>query len=174
MTELLLNEAAYEKVIQEVVPAANRFVWIATSDLKDLHVEKTKGKFVPFLAVLADLINDGVEVRLIHAKEPGPRFRRDFDRYPELIHSGRFERVLCPRMHAKVILVDGRSAYLGSANLTGAGIGSKSVNRRNFEAGVFTTDPGMINELCQFYDDFWIGNRCQRCGLRDDCPDPIV
>ena len=71
MTELLLNEAAYKRIIQEEIPQASRFVWIATSDLKDLHVETSKGKFVPFVSVLADLVGNGVEVRLIHAKEPG-------------------------------------------------------------------------------------------------------
>ncbi|MDF1754744.1 MAG: phospholipase D-like domain-containing protein [Verrucomicrobiales bacterium] len=174
MTELLLNEAAYKKVIQEAIPGAKRFVWIATADLKDLHVETTKGRYVPFVSVLADLVSSGVGVRLIHAKEPGPRFRKDFDRFPDLIHSDLFERVLCPRMHAKMVIVDGRSAYLGSANLTGAGIGAKSVNRRNFEAGVFLTDPKMVSELCEYFDEFWIGNSCIKCGRRDVCPDPIV
>ena len=39
----------------------------------------------PFLGVLSDLIGKGVEVRLIHAKEPGPNFREDFDRYPQMV-----------------------------------------------------------------------------------------
>ena len=51
---------------------------------------------------------DGVSVRLIHAKEPGPRFREDFDRFPDLLHEERFERVLCPRMHSKIIIIDAR------------------------------------------------------------------
>lgn len=173
MTELLLNEAAYHRVIQNEIPQAKRFVWIATADLKDLHVEATKGKYVPFVKVLAGLVSEGVGVRLIHAKEPGPRFRKDFDRFPELIHSDNFERVLCPRMHAKLFIIDGRKAYVGSANMTGAGIGSKSPLRRNFEAGMFTSDPKMVTELCEFYDEFWIGNSCIKCGHRKTCPDPI-
>lgn len=39
----------------------------------------------PFLGVLSDLRGKGVEVRLIHAKEPGPNFREDFDRYPRMV-----------------------------------------------------------------------------------------
>lgn len=39
----------------------------------------------------------GVEVRLIHAKEPGTAFREDFDKYPALW--GGMERRLCPRAH---------------------------------------------------------------------------
>ena len=35
---------------------------------------------VPFLKVLATLIGRGVEIRLIHAKEPGPNFCKDCGR----------------------------------------------------------------------------------------------
>ena len=59
---------------------------------------------VPFLAVLSELIDNGVSVRLLHAKEPGPNFRRDFDRYPNLVDG--LERVLCPRVHFKSVVVD--------------------------------------------------------------------
>ena len=58
-----------------------------------MEAEKEKK---PFLALLAQLIRKGVEVRLIHAKEPGPAFREDFDKYPVLYD--RLERVLCPRV----------------------------------------------------------------------------
>lgn len=171
---LILNEAHYTRLIREEIPAATRFLWIATADLKDLHVEAAKGRFEPFLGVLAGLVRDGVEVRLVHAKEPGPRFRRDFDRYPELIESEQFERVLCPRMHAKIVIVDGQVAYVGSANLTGAGIGAKSSRRRNFEAGVLIRDRQTLDELMDYFDRLWMGEHCPQCGRRDVCPDPIV
>ena len=48
------------------------------------------------------------------------------------------ERMLCPRVHFKCIIVDGVKAYFGSANLTGAGMGAKSEKKRNFENGVLT------------------------------------
>ena len=38
---------------------------------------------------IAGLLNRGVEVRLIHAKEPGPAFREDFDRYPTKLPPGK-------------------------------------------------------------------------------------
>lgn len=48
------------------------------------------------------------------------------------------ERILCPRVHLKSLIIDGRFAYVGSANLTGAGMGAKSDRRRNFESGIIT------------------------------------
>lgn len=174
MHELILNEAHYARVITEVVPSARRFLWMATADIKDLHVAGGGRKFVPFLSVLAGLVSEGVEIRLIHAKEPGPRFREDFDRFPELVENERFERLLCPRMHMKVVIVDGKLAYVGSANLTGAGIGAKSPRRRNFEAGVLTDDPAMIAALMAELDQLYLGNHCGNCGRREVCPDPIA
>lgn len=174
MHDLILNEDHYARVIDKLVPSTTRFLWIATADIKDLHVEGPGGKYVPFLSVLDDLVRAGVEIRLIHAKEPGPRFREDFDRFPALIDSERFERILCPRMHMKVIVVDGRAAYVGSANLTGAGLGAKSPRRRNFEAGILTDDGPTIEALMQELDQLYLGRHCVDCGRREHCPDPIA
>ena len=106
MTTLLLNQDIYRRVILEEVPRARKFLWIVTADLKDMHVEKGR-RHVPFLEILRDLVEEGVAVRLMHAKEPGPRFRADFDRYPVLLESELFERILCPRIHTKGIIIDG-------------------------------------------------------------------
>ena len=170
---LLLNEEIHKEVIRKRVPRAERFVWIATADIKDMHVEEGK-RFVPYLQVLAKLVARGVEIRLIHAKEPGPLFRKDFDRFPELLDSDRFERLICPRMHMKCVLVDGNYAFVGSPNLTGAGLGAKHPDRRNFEAGIATEDPAQIQSLLNFFDRLYLGEFCRTCRLREICPDPIV
>ena len=172
-TRLVLNEATYQLVLKELVMEAHRLLWIVTADIKDLYIEDGKD-FVPFLKVLADKLRDGVEIRLVHAKEPGPRFREDFDRFPELIQSEVFERILCPRMHMKCVIADGKKAYVGSANLTGAGMGAKSPHRRNFEAGVVTDDRETIRDLMSFLDAFYLGDHCVKCQRRDVCPDPIA
>ncbi len=173
MTELILNREHYTRLIAEEVGQARAFLWIATADLKDLHVSRGK-RMVPFLAVLAELVGQGVHVRLMHAKEPGPRFLEDFDRYPELLHEERFERILCPRLHTKALIIDGRRAYLGSANLTGAGIGAKSEHRRNWEAGILTDDPALVGPLMEELDTLWRGGHCPACQRRAFCPDPIA
>ena len=149
MTELLLNDQIYHRVIEELVPAAEQYLWIVTADLKDLHVKKGR-RFVPFLEVLSDLVEAGVAVRLFHAKEPGPRFRKDFDRYPALLESELFERILCPRIHTKAIIIDGKTAFLTSANLTGAGMGAKGPTKRNFEAGMLTDEKAHLSP-CLLY-----------------------
>ena len=174
MTRLVLNHDTYEAVLRELVPGAKRFLWILTADIKDLFVENEGGRFIPFLEVLAGKLRDGVEVRLIHAKEPGPRFREEFDRFPEFIQSDAFDRLLCPRMHMKCVIADGRLAYVGSANLTGAGLGAKSEHRRNFEAGMVTDDPVVIRDLRAFLDDFYTGSLCATCQRKELCPNPLA
>ncbi|HBA82873.1 MAG TPA: hypothetical protein DCZ95_02150 [Verrucomicrobia bacterium] len=167
-TEFIRDIDIYRRVIQEAVPSAEKFLWLATSDLKDLHVAKGK-RMIPFLEVLSGLADKGVEIRLLHAKEPGPLFRRDFDRYENLIHG--MERILCPRVHFKAVVADGRIAYTGSANLTGAGMGAKSSNRRNFEAGLLTTDPALIRQVMDQFDGVWMGSHCSACGRKSHCAD---
>ena len=61
-----------------------------TSDIKDMYVGAGGRDMVPFLEVLDTLVKRDVEVRLIHAKDPGPNWRDDFDRYPTLWTAMRF------------------------------------------------------------------------------------
>ena len=170
-TRFLTNREIYESAVLKLVPFARQRLWIATADIKDMYVEKpglTK-QMVPFLQILAELLKRGIAVRLIHAKEPGPAFRQDFDRFPGL-WSG-IERVLCPRVHFKCIIADGKRAYFGSANLTGAGMGAKGENRRNFENGILTDDPALIDPLAEQFDSVWRGAWCSKCGRREYCTD---
>ena len=113
-----------------------------------------------------------MEVKLIHAKEPGSNFREDFDKYPVLYD--RLERVLCPRVHFKVLPFDSKEVYIGSANLTGTGMGMKTDNKRNFEAGILTDDPKVVEQAMNQLDEVWIVKHCKACKRREYCSDPIV
>ena len=168
MIEFIADRQIYEKVICGRIPKAGRFLWMATSDLKDLHVDKNR-RMVPFLEILSDLIERKVEIRLLHAKEPGRRFREDFDRYPNLIKG--MERILCPRVHIKAVVIDGAFAYMGSANLTGAGMGAKSEHKRTFEAGIITDDKTVVGKIMEQFDGIWRGTHCGGCRRKQFCAD---
>lgn len=170
MLTYISNSAHYTEVLSRV-QSVKHMLWIGTADIKDLYVEIGKDK-KPFLALISQLIRRGVEVRLIHAKEPGPNFREDFDKYPVLYD--RLERVLCPRVHFKMFVFDGKEVYIGSANLTGAGIGMKTDNKRNFEAGILTDDTEIVEQAMNQFDEVWMGKFCKTCKRRDFCIDPIV
>ena len=169
-TSYIANDAHYDQVIERIKDV-KKTLWIGTADIKDLYVKDSRGT-KPLLEVLSDLVKKGVAIRLIHAKEPGPAFRQDFDKYPALIEG--MERVLCPRVHFKIIIFDLKMAYVGSANLTGAGIGMKGENTRNFEAGILSTNKDFVKNAAEQFDSVWMGSFCKSCKRKEFCSDPIV
>lgn len=166
-----ISDTSHFKEVLSRVLSVKHLLWIGTADIKDLYVDVANEK-KPFLSLIAQLIRRGVEVRLIHAKEPGPNFREDFDKYPVLYD--RLERVLCPRVHFKMLVFDSKEVYVGSANLTGAGIGMKGEDKRNFEAGILTDDQEIVEKAMNQFDEVWIGKHCKACKRREYCSDPII
>lgn len=159
------NEAHFKEVLSKA-SKVKEALWIGTADIKDLYVGDE-----PFLGILAGLVKKGIDVRLIHAKEPGPVFREEFDRYPVLIN--KLQRQLCPRVHFKIVVFDYREVYVGSANLTGAGIGAKGANKRNFEAGILTDEFEIVDAACEQFDSVWTGKHCLQCLRKEMCGAPI-
>ncbi len=178
---LVRNADHYLEVIERSIRSAKVSVWIATANLKDVHVEapvgtraRARGRYVSLFEELGDAARRGVEVRILHGGPPSRVLaarlgasgkRRAADEVVELRR--------CVRVHLKMIAVDGAQLYLGSANFTGAGLGAKSEGRRNFEAGVITTDDLMLDEMQEEFDAIWSGSRCAGCKLRAECPKPI-
>lgn len=165
-TRFIEDLQIHQEVIIEAISKCQQFLWIATADIKDMHIVRGK-RAIPFLQRLSELVDEGVSIRLIHAKEPGPAFRTDYDRFPNLING--MEMILCPRAHFKSVIVDGRIAYTGSANLTGAGLGAKSKDRRNFEGGILTDDPELLRPIMRQFDQLWIGSHCPSCQRKAHC-----
>ena len=166
-----ISDIEHYDIVLNLAAKAHRTLWIGTADIKDLYVIRN-GVNLPFLAILSELIGKGVKIRLIHAKEPGQSFRRDFDCYPLL--AKQLERMLCPRVHFKIIIIDLAICYIGSANLTGAGMGMKSQLRRNFEAGIITDEANILNSVVEEFDKVWRGSECLKCQRKQYCFDPVV
>lgn len=169
MLHYIANEDHYNKVLS-LASRVTRSLYIGTADIKDLHV-KCGIDQIPFLQIMARLLNKGIDICLIHAKEPRPNFRNDFDRFPILFT--KLHRVLCPRVHFKIIVFDEKIVYIGSANLTGAGFGMKSPFRRNFETGILTDEPDIVSNALHQYLDVLVGEHCRTCGRKKYCPKPI-
>ena len=179
--ELISGRAHYERVIA-AVREAERSVWIATANLKELMVEDWRlrpgrrragrPEYRSVLGVFSELAERGVELRILHASLPSRAFREAFDREKKLVRGG-LELRMCPRVHLKTVIIDGRFAYLGSANWTGAGLGAKGENRRNFELGMVTEDEAVLDEVQALYVRIWSGAACAKCGRKDVCEAPL-
>ncbi len=170
MIHYIKNEQHYELLIDQLSKVKHT-LWIGTADLKDLYIKK-QNTAIPFLALLEQKVKKGVSVRLLQAKEPGENFRNDFDQYPALWTG--MERALCPRIHFKIMIFDMESVYIGSANLAGAAFGMKSERNRNFETGIFTDEPSLVESVIEQFDEVWIGSFCKKCGRKDVCKDRIA
>jgi phosphatidylserine/phosphatidylglycerophosphate/cardiolipin synthase-like enzyme len=178
--ELLIHGDHYPAVIERVL-RAQRSVWIATANLKELMIEdaqlvpgrrRGKARFRSVLSAFGELSARGVELRILHAAPPSRVFVRDFDRQKNLVAGG-LELRLCPRNHLKLVIVDGRHLYLGSANWTGAGLGAKNDARRNFELGLLSQDERLLDAAQDVFDRVWRGAECSGCLLRAECPMPL-
>jgi len=178
---LVAGRGHYDTVLRAVAEAS-RSIWIATANLKELMVEDPRAvpgrartrrrSYRSVLAVFDELAHRGVELRILHAGFPSRAFREELDRHPRLFQGGLQLRT-CPRLHFKVVVVDGAFLYLGSANWTGAGLGAKGAGRRNFELGFAGSDDGLLDRVQELFDRIWRGAACKGCKLRDVCPAPL-
>lgn len=172
---LIEGRAHYERVVRAVMNA-ERSVWIATANLKELMVEDERWgrrrRFRSVLDVLEERAQDGVELRILHASPPSRPFRNAFDRCETLVRGG-LELRPCPRVHFKLVVVDARLAYVGSANWTGAGLGARGDGKRNFEMGILTEDDAVLDAVQASFQRVWSGSECGTCRLRDRCEMPL-
>ncbi len=177
--EILTGPAIYERVLGELVPSARDSLLIATATLKATRLVRSGGSAPPsrrrgrgsesVVRLLARLGRRGVAVRVLHAGVPSGPFLEEL----KTIEPHAFEMRRCPRTHFKAAVVDGERLYLGSANLTGAGLGAKSAGRRNVEVGLVTADPALLDTVADLFEAVWSGALCAECDRRDHCPVPL-
>ncbi|MFB3893979.1 MAG: phospholipase D family protein, partial [Phycisphaerae bacterium] len=169
MIRLVLNDEHLASALGEALTACRHRLLIATADVKDLHIPQARGRSRSILEVFEGLSSRGVEIRLLHSSVPsGPFLARLKEGVPRGLAMRR-----CVRIHAKAVIADGRWMYLGSANLTGAGLGAKGAGRRNFEAGIWTDDLALIDPVLDMLQTIWDGTQCRSCGRKENCPVPL-
>ncbi len=168
--ELVIDAAHLQRVVRDGICRAKVSLDIATADFKAMLVPDPLSKAAPSIVqVLGRLAMRGVEIRLLHAGVPsGPALKQLKQGVPEGLTIRR-----CPRVHTKCVIVDCAAMYIGSANLTGAGLGAKGDSKRNFEMGVWCESPVMIDAALESFNAIWEGRHCGDCGRREVCPVPL-
>lgn len=176
--KLLVDGAHYDELIARAVARAHVSVWISTANLKTMMVEapigsraRAKGRYVSFFETLGELARRGVDICILHASPPSGPLQRELARLAKNAAGVKMRR--CPRVHLKMIVVDGKLLYLGSANLTGAGLGAKGHGRRNFEMGIVTDSEPMLDAAQERFDRIWRGRECGACAMRSECDKPL-
>jgi len=166
---LVANADHYRRVVQEGILQARISLDISTADFKAMILPQPGDGGISIVAALRRLADKGVEIRLLHAGTPSAAALLELRAaLPSNLTIRR-----CPRLHAKAVIVDCRAMYLGSANLTGAGLGAKADGRRNFELGIWTESAGLIDGVLEEFNALWEGRRCGSCRRKDVCPVPL-
>ena len=169
--ELILNEQHFARVVRDGILKTKTSIDIMTADFKAMLVPTgISSRNAPsIVTIFRRLADRGVEIRLLHAGVPSSAALLELRK--ELPHGLTIRR--CPRLHSKAVVIDCRMMYLGSANLTGAGLGAKSDGRRNFEMGIWTESAPLIDGVLEEFNTLWEGHHCQSCQRKDICPVPL-
>lgn len=169
--ELIVDRQHFAQIVQHGILRAAVSLDIATADFKAMLVPSAKNarRAASIVEILRRLAGRGVEIRLLHAGTPSAAALQQLRRaLPANLTIRR-----CPRLHAKAVIIDARAMYLGSANLTGAGLGAKADHKRNIEWGVWTASPALIEGVLEQFNLLWEARRCAKCRRRDLCPVPL-
>ena len=168
--ELLVDRDHFDRVVLGGILEAKTSLDIATANFKAMLVPTENRRHTrSIVEIMAKLADRGVEIRLLHSAVPsGPVLEALRKELPGNVTIRR-----CPRVHTKTVIVDCQRMYLGSANLTGAGLGAKGVRRRNFELGIWTSSATLIDGALDQFNSIWEGHHCDDCGRQNVCPEPL-
>lgn len=167
----LIIENHYEEVIERVC-AAKRSIKIMTGDFKLFKLkptakqEKSYNDGTPFIKYLMEKADQGVSVQIILSK-PSANVDEELKEYYQQRKSYPLSTRNCIRNHAKVVIVDDKVAYIGSANATRAGLGQYTPG--NFEVGILTEESDMITSLKAYFSKIWDGDFCEGCHRANNC-----
>jgi phosphatidylserine/phosphatidylglycerophosphate/cardiolipin synthase-like enzyme len=167
--ELVVDADHFRRVVLEGMLKARVSLDLMTADFKAMLVPTGTRTALSIVRHLRTLADRGVEIRLLHAGTPSDAALRELKR--ELPTGLTIRR--CPRLHAKAVIIDSAAMYLGSANLTGAGLGAKADGKRNFEMGIWTTQSALIDGVVDQFNALWEGRHCPTCRRKDVCPVPL-
>jgi phosphatidylserine/phosphatidylglycerophosphate/cardiolipin synthase-like enzyme len=168
--ELVVDAAHFSRIVRDGILQAKVSIDIMTADFKAMLIPEPRTRRADSIVThFRKLAQKGVEIRLLHAGVPSSSALRELKR--DLPRGLTIRR--CPRLHSKTVILDCRRMYLGSANLTGAGLGAKADGRRNFEMGIWTESSPLIDSVLDQFNLLWEGRECRDCKRRDICPVPL-
>jgi hypothetical protein len=174
---LIVDGQHFDRIVRDGLCRATVSLDVMTADFKAMLVPdggaaargRGRSRADSIVTVLRRLAERGVEIRLLHAGTPSSAALRELKQ--SLPRGLTIRR--CPRLHAKAVVVDCRAMYLGSANLTGAGLGAKADGKRNFELGIWTESSPLIDGVLEQFNALWEGRQCATCRRKDVCPVPL-
>lgn len=174
----LITENFYDEVVKRIASAKSS-ISIMTADFNVFRLKPTskQGKKyadgTPFLDFLIEKAKQGIAVNIV-SSEKSSYFEDSVERAYCNIPGNCFSVWFCTRNHAKVVIIDDKWAYIGSANMTRAGIGQPHCSPGNFEAGILTEDSEIIASLNERFSDITCYKFCDDCHRRKGCKELLM
>lgn len=160
-TRLVINDSHYDEVVKRICNAKSS-IKILTANFKRFRLKPTAKQGVyyndgtPFIEYLMNKAVHGVSVQII-CSNPSDSFTKEWQEYyQQMGNPDLFEYKFSDRNHAKVYIIDDEIAYIGSANVTKAGI--RQLTPGNYEAGILTDDPELVSSVKEFFFTIWDAN----------------
>ena len=173
-TRLITNNSHYEEVVERICSAKSS-IRIMTANFKRFRLRPTKNQGkdyndgTPFIERLMEKAVQGVSVQII-CSNPSDSFTEEWqDYYRQMGEPELFEYMFCDRNHAKLAIIDDKLAYVGSANVTPAGLGQGVFTPGNFEAGIITENQEVISSIKDFFTMIWDEKYCINCHRAEKC-----
>ncbi len=168
-TTLISDREHYDFLIENI-RNAKRSVLISTANVKRFSIGETEAKASSesFLDILASLADSGVDIRII-CSSPSMGFLDEMEGHEDLKNNPHFSFKTCRRCHMKMVIIDSEIIYVGSANITAAGMGPRIDTRRNFEAGMISSDVNLVEQGIDIFEESWAKKRCGTCYYKHDC-----
>ncbi|MCQ2051527.1 MAG: phospholipase D-like domain-containing protein [Bacteroidaceae bacterium] len=160
-----ISDSEHYSIVFSRMTQVAKSLKITSCNLKNftVHGIDSNGKDVSvrFAEFLLDLCNRGVKVQIACMK-PFWFFAYIHDNLPELENHPNFDLRQQDYMHMKVFIFDDDSAYIGSANLTGAALGLRANGKRNHEAGILAKGNDIFHDALNHFNRVWTGNGIHR------------
>ncbi|MBD3230755.1 MAG: hypothetical protein GF329_21430 [Candidatus Lokiarchaeota archaeon] len=152
------NYDSFNNQILNGIIKAKKNLLIGSFSFQNIRI-KLQNRYIKFSRILGNLIQKGVAVYIL--SQPGA-CRSSIIRELKQLYGDNKNLMIrsCSRVHLKTIIIDLKIAYIGSANITGHGLGTRSKSKRNFELGFITTKTDVISKVARNFLDILNGNYC--------------
>ena len=150
------DEEHFTEILPKMAEVKNSLK-IATADLQNVSVAvqvKGKSKMIKLCDLFLSLVERGVHVQVV-CMNPFGFYNNIKKTCPLLLNHPLFELRHNKHNHMKMFIYDNECAYFGSANITSAAVGRRSIKQRNYEAGMLVWGTNMMKVPLQHFELSW-------------------
>lgn len=169
----LITENHYHEIFERIF-AAESSIKIMTADFRLFRIKpiskkgKDKKGGIPFIKYLMERAEQGISVQVI-CSDPTKNVKDMYEDLYKKMNTDNFRIFFCIRNHAKVVIIDDKIAYFGSANVTPAGLGQGVLSPGNFEVGIMTDYTEIISSLNALFSMIMNEDYCLGCHRAESC-----